>query len=265
MLHKVFKEISFYIVAHADDWQLFMNPNAFHDLIDKKNKVVIIITTAGDAGKGREYWTAREEGCKSSVRFCLAPHYLIREKEGTRDIRHHQIHFWEANHVCCYFMRLPDGNLDGQGFSNNDHLSLEKLKFVEFLSIFALDHSTVYSDWEDFYSTLNDIIIYEREGISNTWVNYLDPEIINHDHPDHKATGNGVQALNILPQVHQALFAGYGCGSPQVISNTDLFWKAGMLAAYEKAVFDNCGYSTLKEDVPQYLDWCFRKANFIII
>ena len=162
-------------------------------------------------------------------------------------------------------MRLPDGNLDGVGFSNNYYLSLGKLKSQEILSITALDHSTLYSDWEDFYSTLNGIIIHEKEGISNTWINYLNPELKDHDHPDHRATGNAVQAMNILPEVHQGLFSGYGCGSPEVISNRDLFWKAGMLAAYEKAVFDNCGYSTLKEDVPQYLDWCFRKASFLQI
>lgn len=265
MIKKAFKQISYYIVAHADDWQLFMNPNAYLDIMNEENKVVIIITTAGDAGKDREYWEAREEGCKSSVRFCLAPLYMIREREGTRIINNHKICFWTANHVTCYFMRLPDGNLDGAGFSNNYYLSLAKLKSKEILSVTALDHSTLYSDWEDFYSTLNGIIIHEKEGISNSWVNYLNPGLKDHDHPDHRATGSAVQAMNILPEIHQVLFSGYRCESFEVISNTDLFWKAGMLAAYEKAVFDNCGYSTLKEDVSQYLDWCFRKASFLQI
>ena len=38
-----------------------------------------------------------------------------------------------------------------------------------------------------------------------------------------------------------------------------------MLAAYEKAVFDMSGYSTLKEDIAQYEEWCFRNADFITI
>ena len=267
MAHKPFEEASFYIVAHADDWQLFMNPNAYLDLINEENKVVIIITTAGDAGLGLEYWSAREEGCKSSVRFCLAPYYPIREKEGMREINNHIISCWEANNVNCYFLRLPDGGLDGQGFENNCHQSLRRLRSSEILSINTLDHSTLYRNWEDFYCTLNEIIVYESEGISNTWINYLNPELKNnlHDHPDHTATGNAVQAMDISHTVHQGLFSGYECNDAEMISAEHLFWKAGMLAAYEKAVFDSCQYSTLKEDIPQYLEWCCRKAQFIQI
>lgn len=161
-------------------------------------------------------------------------------------------------------MRLPDGNLDGLGFSSNNYLSLGKLKSREIYSISALDHSTLYHDWEDFYFTLNKIIVYENEKISNTWINYLNPGL-DHDHPDHRITGNAVQAMSILLHVKQGIFSGYECGSSELISSIDLFWKAGMLAAYEKAVFDNNKYSTLKENVSQYLDWCFRKAHFIKI
>lgn len=261
MGHKQFEEISFYIVAHADDWQLFMNPNAYLDLINEETKVVIIITTAGDAGKGQEYWAAREEGCKSSVRFCLAPHYLIKEHEGTKNINNHEIHFWEANNVVVYFLRLPDGNLNGNGFSNNYYLSLSRLRSREILSITSVDHSTLYHDWDDFYFTLNGIIVNESEGISNPRINYLDPDLNSYDHPDHRATGYAIQAMEILSQAQQMLFSGYECVSPEVISSGDFFWKVGMLAAYEKAVFDNSGYSTLKEDVSLYLDWCLRKAT----
>ena len=59
-----FEKISFYVVAHADDWQLFMHPNVHADFIAPQCKVVFIITTAGDAGKGERYWLAREEGLK---------------------------------------------------------------------------------------------------------------------------------------------------------------------------------------------------------
>lgn len=31
-----FTKISFHIIAHADEWQLFMQPNAYNDLINIK-------------------------------------------------------------------------------------------------------------------------------------------------------------------------------------------------------------------------------------
>lgn len=261
------KEVSFYIAAHADDWQLFMNPNVFLDLINPENKVVIIITTAGDAGKTSAYWTAREEGCKSSVRFCIAPHSCIKECTGIREINQHFIHYWSANNVTCYFLRLPDGNMDGNGYSRNYYQSLSRLKCVGDLTITALDHSSIYYTWTDFYSTLNEIIDHESKGSDNIWVNYLNPDVgaVSYDHPDHQATGYAVQAMKNLPGVRQALFSGYGCQSPENIPSTDLFWKIGMLAAYEKAVFDISGYSTLKEDISQYRQWCFRNAEFTTI
>jgi hypothetical protein len=34
-----------------------------------------------------------------------------------------------------------------------------------------------------------------------------------------------------------------------------------MIAAYEKAVFDASGYSTLKENVDTYIQWSLSKAR----
>src|SRR4051794_16928917 len=78
-----YEKVSFYIVAHADDWQLFMNPHVFNDLTTPSCKVIFIITTAGDAGISNEYWLAREEGLRSSIRFCLAP--IAKLLESNRD------------------------------------------------------------------------------------------------------------------------------------------------------------------------------------
>src|SRR4051812_36717493 len=102
-----FTEISFYVVAHADDWQLFMHPNVYNDLRAAGSKVVYIITTAGDAGGSETYWAAREEGSKSSVRFCLAPLAALSESTGTKQFNHHIINYWAANNAACYFLRLP--------------------------------------------------------------------------------------------------------------------------------------------------------------
>jgi len=44
--------VAFYFSAHEDDWQLFMNPNAYHDVQRASTKVVFVYLTAGDAGAG---------------------------------------------------------------------------------------------------------------------------------------------------------------------------------------------------------------------
>ncbi|MDQ6763044.1 MAG: hypothetical protein M3015_10520, partial [Bacteroidota bacterium] len=83
------------------------------------------------------------------------------------------------------------------------------------------------------------------------------------DHPDHIATGNIVQNLASIPHLQQLLFIGYNSiANGETLILSDLFWKTAMFAAYEKAVYDNCGYSTLGENPELYLKLCCRKPNF---
>ena len=44
--------VSIFTVAHQDDWQLFMNPEAYHGMDEPQEKAVFIHVTAGDAGAG---------------------------------------------------------------------------------------------------------------------------------------------------------------------------------------------------------------------
>src|SRR4051794_29066247 len=111
--------ISIYVVAHADDWQLFMQPNAFNDLVSTGCKVVFIVTTAGDAGANKTFWAAREEGMKSSIRFSLKPLKELQESTGTKAYNFHNVNYWSVNNTTSYFLRLPDGGLDGNGFATN--------------------------------------------------------------------------------------------------------------------------------------------------
>ena len=268
MADEQFTDISFYVVAHADDWQLFMQPNACKDLMEPGSKVVFIITTAGDAGAIQSYWAAREEGLKSSIRFCLAPLAILSQDNGTREFNNHSVSYWAVNNATCYFLRLPDGNLDANGFSANYHQSLSKLRTGQINTINAIDNSALYLGWVDFYTTLQKIIRLENQGTANIWINYINPNtIINpNDHPDHIATGQAIQSMTNISDVKQALFVGYNVGNaPGDLHQKDLFWKAGMFAAYEKAVFDGSGYSTLKESMDTYLRWCLTSPDFVTI
>lgn len=268
MHDKHFSKISFYIVAHADDWQLFMQPNAHKDLISEHTKVIFIVTTAGEAGFDENYWTSREEGSKSSIRFCLAPSATITETSGIRKFNDHDINYWSANNATFYFLRLPDGGLNGHGFSNYDNQSLGKLERGETDNLRAVEKSTTYHTWSDFYETLQTIILFESKEIPQISIHYLNPDTVANpgDHADHVATGRAVQKMPVVSTFKQFLYLGYRVGNvPGDIEKSELFWKVGMFAAYEKAVFDKSGYSTLKESIPTYIKWSLSGARFIVI
>ncbi|MEO6546533.1 MAG: hypothetical protein ABIN94_00985 [Ferruginibacter sp.] len=262
-----FEKVSFYIIAHADDWQLFMHPNVYNDIVDPRCKVIFIITTAGDAAIGEKYWTAREEGSKSSVRFCFANRQLP-ELGGNRQLNGHPVHFWSFNNTTTYFFRLPDGNLDGNGFLANSFQSLTGLRLGKLNSITTVNNDTTYNSWVEFVNTIESIIALESQGISNGWMHYLNPDLTRNpgDHPDHIATGIAIQSMPVIKNFHQLLFVGYSFGSLSgKLSANELFWKAGMFAVYENAVYGLCGYSTLQENVELYLKWCRSKAEFFTI
>ncbi|GEO11382.1 PIG-L family deacetylase [Segetibacter aerophilus] len=268
MPHTAFAKICFYIVAHADDWQLFMQPNAYEDLVAPGTKVVFIITTAGDAGNDQAFWSAREEGCKSSIRFCLAPLTDLTESSGSVEINNHLINYWSANNCVIYFLRLPDGNLDGSGFQRYNNQSLTKFRAGEFLTITAVDNSSNYDSWENFDTTIQSIIQDESGSIPDIWVNFLSPHttINPNDHLDHIATGLAIEQMAMISTYRQAAFVGYSVhNTPIPLSPDQLFWKAGMFAAYEKAVYDLSGYSTIRESASTYLKWTLSSARYTVL
>lgn len=269
MISGQFAKISFYIVAHADDWQLFMQPHIYYDLIKPSHKVVFIITTAGDAGRDETYWLAREEGMKSSVRFCLASKEIISESGGERKITNHSVHYWSANKAISYFFRLPDGNLNGNGFSSNHYQSLSRFRNEEIEKIAAIDFSTSYKGWQDFIITIEAIIRFESEGIPGITIHYQDPDRKRNpnDHADHIATGKAMQQIPFISNFEQLLYTGYSVSAnkKKQMTREELFWKIGIFSAYEKTVYDICGYSTLKEGASTYAQWCLSAAKFITI
>lgn len=268
MAYQPFISCSFYVVAHADDWQLFMQPNVYKDLINQHKKIIFIVTTAGDAGDDKIYWSAREEGSKSSIRFCLAPRFPLNKYSDSGNFNGHQIHYSVINNSTSYFLRLPDGNLDSKGFQKYNYENLTDLKNKKISKITAVDRSATYHSWEDFFTTLQTIILSESADIKDISVNYLNPdkEANPDDHPDHIATGQAVHQMISIFAFIQNLFVGYSSNnSENKLSETDLFWKAGMFAAYEKTVFDISGYSTLGEGLQIYNKWCVSGAKFITI
>jgi hypothetical protein len=184
-----------YVSAHPDDWQLFMNPNAYYDLQKPENKVVFLHITAGDAGSGTgntSYYLAREEGSLRAIRFmCNAINYELKqgsEMNATQVlINGHLVLRYVYSNAVAYFLRLPDGNYTGVGYPIHNDGSLKKFYEGSVASISAIDYSTKYESLNDLIKTIGDLVTLESKEIGEITFNIADTnaEINPEDHSDH--------------------------------------------------------------------------------
>lgn len=184
---------SFYVVGHQDDWELFMNPDAYADAMKENTKMVFIYTTAGDAGRrsmtpGSSYILAREDGVNRTVRF-MSDVGTTTHKDTTKGyvwVKGHRIRVVKYGNTVSYFLRLPDGN-DGTGF---DGTSLQRLYEGEISTLQAVDGSATYKGWADLQSTLKTLMKTEAQTTGALTLNITDPDsnLNPGDHSDHRMT-----------------------------------------------------------------------------
>jgi len=212
--------VAFYFGAHPDDWQLFMNPNAWSDVQKPSNKVVFVYVTAGDAGLGlgnggrsQPYYLARENGAKLSVRFLAdvakAPDIPV---DSVALVSGHPIKRWLYRNTVSYFMRLPDGSPPGTGYVATAEQSLKRLHEGAIRTMTTIDNSTTYDGWSDFRTTLRTLIDHERGSATNVWVNIPDTNVEKNvgDHSDHQHMAQGVlEASADLRWINKALYLDY--------------------------------------------------------
>ena len=109
-------KVSFYFAAHQDDWQLFMNPSAFRDVIGGAAKTVFIHVTAGDAGLGtgtgqrrHPLYLARDNGAEQAVRFMADADAEPGSSTGsTMPFNGHPIYRVGYRNTVSYFLRARD-------------------------------------------------------------------------------------------------------------------------------------------------------------
>ncbi len=191
-------KVSFYLAAHEDDWQLFMNPAAFEDVLGAAAKTVFIHVTAGDDGLGVgtggrkfPYYLARENGAVNAMRFMAdADRIPIADSAGPVTFNGHPIYRISYRNTIGYFLRLPDGDASGAGFAGTGFKSLKRLADGDIATLTAVDGSTTYHGWSDLVATVRQIINYERAHVSLIQLNVadLDPHINPADHSDHLMT-----------------------------------------------------------------------------
>jgi hypothetical protein len=213
-------KVSFYFVAHQDDWQLFMNPSAFQDVADVTTKAVFIHITAGDDGSGtgtrgrkHPFYLARENGAESAMHFMADWNSQpITKIPFPMQFNGHSIYRLGYRNTVNYFLRVPDGNPMGSGYSNTGFQSLKRLANGEIDTLLAVDGSTVYRGWLDLVTTLRAILDFERGGAPLVQLNVpeLDANINPRDHSDHLMTARAaLQAAKGLACARRVYYVDY--------------------------------------------------------
>ena len=191
--------VAFYFSPHEDDWQLFMNPSAFRDVVDGV-KVVFIHVTAGDnglatgnGGRKHPYYLAREHGAELAIRFMAdsgdypAPADAVAAQQ---IINNGPIRRLSYRNTAAYFLRLPDGNPQGTGYPGTGHQSLARLADAQIGTLTAIDGTRTYRGWSDLVATLRALIEFERGGAGSIHLHVpeLEPAVNPDDHSDHRFT-----------------------------------------------------------------------------
>ncbi len=199
--------VSIFVVAHPDDWQLFMNPAAFHAMNDPRGKAVFVHVSAGDAGKGMggdptPYYLAREEGALRAIRFMAnAANATAALGADTRSAAVERAGHPVARHTyanaVAYFMRIHDGNIV-TGTDYQEHpLSLQRLRSGASAETKAIDDSTRYAGWAEFVATLEAVVTSEMApGTAlNLHIAELDEKLNPGDHADHRAVAFAMEEV----------------------------------------------------------------------
>lgn len=213
-------KVSFYFAAHEDDWQLFMNPSAFEDVIKRAAKTVFVHVTAGDAGLGtgaggrkHPFYLARENGAKAAIRFMADANTIPDEQTAApMTFNSHPVYRVSYRNTVGYFLRLPDGSPSGAGYRDTGFQSLKRLHDGDNRELAAVDGSTVYRGWDDLVATLQAIMAYERGGspLADINVAETDARINPGDHSDHLMTARAaLDAARTLSCVRKLYYIDY--------------------------------------------------------
>lgn len=207
--------VSFSIQAHQDDWQLFMSSRIIADMTAGA-KMVFITLTAGDEscgacayGGGGPFYLGREIGAVNSSKFAadltLGTAPLDLPTATTVSINGHNITKYTYKNTVNYFLRLPDGNLNGNGFPNNNNQSLNRLRTGAIASIStiginnspALAPTATYTGWSDLTNTIKAIINAEKITGTQSWIHTAHDNTSTYninDHSDHTNASLAAQA-----------------------------------------------------------------------
>jgi LmbE family N-acetylglucosaminyl deacetylase len=226
-----------FVVAHQDDWQLFMGDIAARQLL-AGDSVSFIYLTAGDDGRDSLYWRTRERAALQSTRVAIGRDASdpAEVKCSTTTVLNHAIQQCVVANTKSYFLRLPDGKRNGAGFASHDYQSLRKLRGRKIPVVNAIDGSAAYNGWEDLTATVRSIIGSDSPD-RDVAVHASDPSIAAnpHDHFDHRMIGLLVEDLRRTQRWKTQYYVGYALATRAANRSTDeAREKTAIFLAYDR-------------------------------
>ncbi|MGN7970411.1 PIG-L family deacetylase [Microbacterium sp. 22296] len=197
--------------AHPDDDIIFANPT-ISDAIDAGDCVRSIFVTAGDAGKGMRYVEARELGI-------LRAYNDMRGMQGLWDptdltlisgVHVRRLSPQGDPRVSVMFLRLPDGNITGEGFADTGFATLGDLFDGGIPALSPVTGGAPVTR-DQLLATVRELSVGFAPGRVLTHIP-RGSAFAAGDHPDHSAVGGVVrEALSTDPAVSPGIryFVGY--------------------------------------------------------
>lgn len=230
------------IVAHEDDDLLFINPDISHALQAAKC-VTTIYLTAGDDGRDLAYVETRELGVEQAYNTMLNSSQTWNQDRVTLDNGKSVYIVTGAEHpnVQLVFVRLPDGNLEGDGFPTTGYVSLSRLLNGDVTSMTTLDAAETYTK-DEIVATLQELLKRYPPAVINTLAKYSSAK--TSDHSDHGIVGDlAVDAASSYGQLRVVRYIGYpirdfaqNMSSDDVVMKTKAFFT---YAQYDQAACDS--------------------------
>ena len=211
--------VHFSIQAHADDWQLFMSSRIISDMTVANTKMVFITLTGGDGSAGAgsygtsgiPFYLSRENGSVYSSKFAADlttgsapldnPTVSAVTITTTSPVGSHTVWKYTYKNTVNYFLRLPDGNGAGEGFSANHLQSLQKLKSGAITAINVVGNTSnnpssgpplLTYTWSQLTATMRKIINDEKVTGTQSWIHAAhtitgaQTAYNTNDHSDHR-------------------------------------------------------------------------------
>ena len=250
------------IVAHADDWQVFMG-DMIVDRIRSGHRPVLIYLTAGDHGRAGTYWRQREAAAMQSIRVALGD-INIPARCDSVSVNEHRIAHCKLGGSDSYFLRLPDGNRNGAGFARNGFESMRKLRTGKVHSITAVDSSTRYASWQDLSATVSTLARMVADSThSRLMIHTTDPSIrVNpHDHYDHRMAGKLTENLLNANGWEGRYYVGYALATRAANRTArEQQEKTAVFSAYDREMMlINPAWSAYREHPRFYAD-CMQRT-----
>lgn len=222
--------------AHYDDDLIFGNPALAAEL-DAGSCLRALFLSAGDAGRGIDYATGRELGLRAAYDLLLGRSGPWEDRTVTlrSGLTATVTRPAGDDRVSLLFLRLPDGGLDGAGFSATGRESLARLVAGELDAMHSIDTGAAMS--------LDQLVA----AVTELSESYRPTRFLANlpgfasgsegDHPDHQSVGTIVAtAMERTPDAFGETvdFAqGYGVRDrPENLSSAELDRKLEMFIAY---------------------------------